>query len=424
MQFAASGLLALVVVAIAAGLVFNDASRDESERDARDLTRALAVAGVEPSLTPELLAEDRQAVEAFDRFVRRRILQDGIVRVKLWTADGRIVYSDERRLIGSRYRLAADDRAVLRTDEVEAEASDLTRPENRFERPYGELVEVYTGVRAPGGQPLLFEAYMRGSDLSASSDRVWRQFAPLLVVALLLLWLVQIPLARSLRDRLRASQEERERLLLHALDASNTERRRIAADLHDGVVQDLAGTALSLSVAAERSESSSRGEMMASLRNGAEQTRQSMRQLRSLLVEIYPPNLHTAGLESALEDLLAQLTARGVDARLDEAGPPVELSRETEQILFRTAQEALRNVAEHADARHARVLLERPDGTVRLSIEDDGRGFTAEALARRRAEDHLGLALLADRAADVGGRLDVDSDPGRGTRVVLEAPVA
>ena len=422
MQFAVSGLAALVAVAIAAGIVFNAASHDESERDARDLTQALARAGVEPNLSQQLLDGDRRAVEDFDRLVRTRILQDGIVRVKLWTADGRIVYSDEPRLIGARYELAEDDRAVLQTDDVEVEESDLSQPENRFERSYKELVEVYTGVTAPNGDPLLFEAYMRRSELTASSDRLWRQFAPLLAAALLLLWVVQIPLARSLQRHLRRGQEERERLLLHALDASNAERRRIAADLHDGVVQDLAGTALGLSVAADRQQSATQAETRTALQDAAEQTRQSMRRLRSLLVEIYPPNLHSAGLESALEDLLAPLTARGVQATLDEPSDRIDIPRETEQILFRTAQEALRNVAEHANAKHAKVRLETPNGTVRLSVEDDGRGFTPEELANKRAEDHLGLALLADRAAEIGGRLDIRSEPGQGTKVVVEVP--
>ena len=421
-QFAVSGLVALVAVAIVAGLVFDAAVRAEAERDARDLTLALATAGIEPNLTRELVDGDPAAIDEFDRFVRDRVLRQGIVRVKLWADDGRIVYSDERRLIGSRYQLDEDDLAALRsTDvEVEAEVTEAEGPENRFERGYGELLEVYMPVKTPGGVRLLFEAYMRGSELTESADRVWRRFTPLLLAALLLLWIVQIPLAASLQGRLRRSQEDRERLLLHALDASNAERRRIAGDLHDGVVQDLAGTALALSVAAERTDETT----AEALRTGAEQTRQSMRRLRSLLVEIYPPNLHTAGLESALEDLLAPLIARGIDARLEEPAGALELSRETEQVVFRTAQEALRNVVEHAAARKTVVRLEHPNGALRLSVEDDGRGFTEEELARRRAEDHLGLSLLADRASEIGGRLEIDSEPGQGTRVVLEVPVA
>jgi signal transduction histidine kinase len=417
-QFAATGLIALLVVAVAALLLFRQVGEEESVRDARALTEALGYAAIEPNLTPELVEGDPRALERFDAMVRQRVLRDPVVRVKLWTDDGRVVYSDEKRLIGSRYPFGADDRRELAGDEVQAEESDLSRPENRFERGYGELLEVYMPVHLPDGEPLKFEAYMRREAVAADASQIWRDFAPLLAAALLLLWAVQIPLARSLAGRLQRSQEEREQLLLRALDASNAERRRIAADLHDGVVQDLAGTSMSLSAAGE---AASDPRLAETLGTAAEQTRRSMRQLRSLLVEIYPPNLHTAGLEPALQDLLAPLLARGVDARL-ESSAPADLSREAEQVIFRTAQEALRNVLDHANARSARVVLDAPNGNVRLSVEDDGRGFSAEEAERRREEGHLGLALLADRAAGLGGRLDLQSQPGQGTRVVLEVP--
>ena len=417
-QFAATGLIALLVVAVAALLLFRQVGEEESVRDARELTEAFGNAAIEPNLTPELIAGDEAALARFDRFVRRRVLRDPVVRVKLWTADGRIVYSDEPRLIGSSYPFGADDRKELTGDEVDAEESDLSRPENRFERSYGELLEVYMPVRLPGGEPLKFEAYMRREAVAADAGRIWRDFAPLLGAALLLLWAIQIPLARSLAHRLQRSQEEREQLLLAALDASNAERRRIAGDLHDGVVQDLVGTSMSLSAAAEET---SDARLAQTLDTAARQTRRSMTQLRSLLVEIYPPNLHTAGLEPALQDLLAPLLARGVDAQL-ESSAPANLPREAEQVIFRTAQEALRNVLEHADAKTARVVLDAPNGNVRLAVEDDGRGFSAGEAQQRREEGHLGLALLADRAAGLGGHLDVDSEPGRGTRVVLEVP--
>jgi signal transduction histidine kinase len=417
-QFAVTGLIALLVVAVAGLLLFRQVGEEESVRDARGLTEALGHAAIEPNLTAALVRGDPAAVARFDRFVRGRVLRDPVVRVKLWTAAGRIVYSDEPRLIGSVYPFGEDDRQALGTDEVEAEESDLSRPENRFERDYGELLEVYMPVHLPGGDPLKFEAYLRREAVAADAGRIWRGFAPLLGAALLLLWAVQIPMARSLAGRLRRSQEEREQLLLAALDASNAERRRIAGDLHDGVVQDLAGTSMSLSAAADTATDA---DLARTLDDAAQQTRRSMRQLRSLLVEIYPPNLHTAGLEPALHDLLAPLLARGIDARL-ESSVPADLPREAEQVIFRTAQEALRNVLDHAGAQSARVVLEAPNGTVRLSIEDDGRGFSADEAERRREEGHLGLALLADRAAALGGRLDLESQPGQGTRILLEVP--
>ena len=131
--------------------------------------------------------------------------------------------------------------------------------------------------------------------------------------ALILLALIQLPLAWWLARRVRRGQEERERLLNRALEASDLERRRIARDLHDGVVQDLAAVSYSLSAAAEGAPAPFDSE----LRDAAAETRHGIGQLRTLLVEIYPPELHRAGLAAALADLLGASEARGVETSLE-----------------------------------------------------------------------------------------------------------
>ena len=148
------------------------------------------------------------------------------------------------------FPLDEDEQRTLATGGVDADASDLTRPENRTERSFKRLVEVYVGIRGPGGQRLLYEDYERSSTISASSRRQWMMLLPALLGALLVLYLVQVPLAYSLARSVRARQREREQLLRRAIEASDVERRRIAADLHDGAVQRLAGVSLSLSAAA------------------------------------------------------------------------------------------------------------------------------------------------------------------------------
>ncbi|MFL6019246.1 MAG: sensor histidine kinase, partial [Gaiellaceae bacterium] len=304
---------------------------------------------------------------------------------------------------------------------VEAGISDLSAPENRYERPRGKLLEVYMPVHTPSGRPLLFETYLRFSDVAASGRKVWLTFLPALVVALLMLWLLQLPIALSLARRLRRAHAEREALLLRALNASDTERRVIAADLHDGVVQDLAGTSYALAVAAENVDVTPTNEVARALRSGADATRQSMRQLRSLLVEIYPPNLRDAGLEPALNDLAARAVARGVAVDVDVADG-LRPSDAVERLVFRTAQEALRNVVEHAGAGTCSNEVDANGRGVVLVVADNGRGFERAVLDDRRAQGHLGLALLADQAADLGGSLDIDSTPGAGTRVTLTVP--
>jgi len=417
--FAVSGLLALVLVGAGLLFVVRQQGVNESVRDARQVTRILATTAIEPALDDGILRGTPASVAHLDRIVRLRVLRDPVVRVKIWAPDGRIVYSDQHQLIGTRYPLGADERAALQQNNVEAELSDLERPENRFERHFGKLLEVYLPVRTKSGRPLLFEAYQRYSSVAAGGRRRWLAFLPALLIALVVLWLVQVPLAYSLARRLQARQREREGLLERAIEASDVERRRIAADLHDGAVQDLAGISFSLDAAAGRVDSTPVGEVRDLLRRGARVTRETMRQLRSLLVEIYPPNLHNAGLEPAINDLLAPLRRRGLETELDMDGVE-RLEPESEQLVFRTVQEALRNVADHARASRVVVSVERSGGSVFTRIEDDGIGFDPAAAAARTREGHFGLSLLADRARDLGGNLEIAAAAGRGAIVTLE----
>ena len=110
-----------------------------------------------------------------------------------------------------------------------------------------------------------------------------------------------------------------------------------------------------------------------------------------------------------------------MEVRLDVPAD-LALPEGAEQLLYRAAGEALRNVAAHADAGHVGVSVVRDDGRARLRVQDDGRGFDAATRARRRDEGHLGLALVEDLAAHLGGRADVRSAPGEGTVVELEVP--
>ncbi len=308
------------------------------------------------------------------------------MRVKVWSQNGTILYSDEPSLIGRRFALGEDERRLLRTGGSKAELSDLSRPENQLERPAGKLLEAYTPIRTPDGTPVLFEIYQRFSSVSASGQRLLRALAPPLVAGLLVLLLFQVPLAWSMARRLQSGHREREDLLESAVEASTQERRRIAADLHDGVVQDLAGVAFGLAPLAEAAQRRGDDEESSVLRETIVRLRQGVRDLRTLLVEIHPPNLASAGLEVALSDLLSPIDAAGIATELHVA--PAEPGGTSDELVYRVAREALRNVQAHADADHVRVDVARtPAGPRVLSSATTGaasRRRTANA-ARRRA---------------------------------------
>lgn len=420
-RFALAGLIAFAVVGVVSFLILRDVGTGEALKNARALTQFVGRGIVEPNLTEGLVRGRPAAVARFDRVVRERVLRDPIVRVKLWTRAGRVVYSDDKTLVGQRFKLGADEVASLRNGTVDSGVSDLSLPENRSERGLGKLLEVYLPVRTPAGRPLLFEAYQHFSSISSSARDVWLAFLPALIAALLVLYLVQLPLAASLARRLRRGSREREELLRRAVDASADERRRIAGQLHDGVVQDLAGLSFGLAAAAERTAAAEQEDAAAELRGGAEQARQSVRALRSLLVEIYPPSLRQAGLASALSDLVAPVTARGVATQV-EVPDELDLEPEDEALLFRVAQETVRNTVAHARAHRLAVTVSRDTDRTALTVADDGCGFDPTQAGAGTGEGHFGLALLRDLAQERGAELSVDSAPGAGTRVTIEVP--
>jgi len=110
-----------------------------------------------------------------------------------------------------------------------------------------------------------------------------------------------------------------------------------------------------------------------------------------------------------------------IDSRLD-VDSSLELAPDTEALVFRVAQEAIRNAGSHARANQVSLTLAADDGRARLVVEDDGEGFSPDDLERRRAEGHVGLSLLSGLVADAGGTLVVDSEPGQGTRLTAEVP--
>lgn len=419
-QFAFAGLAVLAVFGAAAVLALRGLGNAEALRDARQFATLAGQGIVEPTVAPGLLRGRPQAIAAVDRMVQERVLGERVVRVKLWARDGRIVYSDEPRLIGTRFPLDAEKLDVLRTGATKASLSDLSGPENHFELGQGDLYEVYLPIRAPDGTPLLFETYQRRSAVASTGRRIWMPFAALLLGSLLLLWLVQVPLAWRLGRRLQRTQAEREALLVRAVEASDDERRRIAADLHDGPVQDLAGISYSLSAAAQTGASPA---TRSTLEQAAAGTRDAMRRLRSLLVEIHPPSLRASGLEAALADLLAPFRASGAETEL-KVDASLGLDEEAERLVYRAAAEALRNVERHARANRIAVSVERDEAGVQLVVADNGAGFAPEDRERRREEGHVGLSLLEELAARAGGRLDVRSAPGEGTTFELELPYA
>lgn len=418
----ALGSAAAIAVAVVGGyFALRSVAVDEAKRETR--TRVQEAGGlVEANLPDGLLTGKPAAVGAVDDVVVARVLSNSIVRVKIWSAGGRVLYSDDPAQIGRRYALGAGEQELLRDGGAEVEVSDLSRPENVLDRGQGDLIEAYTRIRTPSGTPVLFEIYQRLGSVNTSARRLLRALAPPILAAIGLIVLIQAPLLWSLTRRLQRGHEEREALLGNAIAASAGERRRIASYLHDGPVQEIAGLAFSLAPLADAAAARGASGEEAALRSTIDHLRRTVRDLRALLVELHPPHLAAAGLETAIADLVSPLQARGatVTVAIDGAA---ELDREGEALVYRVAQEAVRNVIAYADASEVRVELTVAGGVARLVVSDDGRGFDPAIREQRLAEGHLGLSLVEELARQSGGRLEIRTAEGAGTRVELEVPI-
>jgi two-component system, NarL family, sensor kinase len=422
-QLVAAAAVVLVAVAVVGGYASRTVAEREAMNDAAQTTDLLGEAVVQPAIRDGLITGDKAAYAALDDAVRTHVVGGVVTRVKVWTPDGTVVYSDEPRVVGSRFELGDEEREVLATATTHAEISDLTKPENRFEHNDTKLLEVYRPVWTPSGSPLLFETYLPYDTVSARTGALWRGFAGITVSSLLLLLVLMLPVIWRLLDRVRAAQAQRVALLEHAVDASSDERRRIAATLHDGVVQELAAASFAVGGAAERAEADGRSDLADVVRRAGASVRGSIGSLRTLLVDIYPPNLQSAGLGAALTDLAE--TARTPDRQVTLTLPRevhIRLDEERERLIYRVAQESLRNAVRHSAAQHIDVSLTVVGRDVELVVADDGRGFDTSVALDRHQAGHFGVQVMRDLSTRYGATLDVASAPGQGTRWRLTVP--
>jgi signal transduction histidine kinase len=201
--------------------------------------------------------------------------------------------------------------------------------------------------------------------------------------------------------------------------AQEEERRTIARELHDEVGQVLTAIKVELAVAARTVGPDNQA--LASARAITERAMHTVRDLSHLL---HPPQLDDLGLPETLEWYLRGFRKRhGILVDFVHDPEIGELSRDASVAGYRIVQEALHNVVKHARATRCRVSVTSGPGAIRLTIEDDGLGFDVEKLSRPDTVRGLGLIGIRERAAQLNGTVHIDSQPGEGTRLVVEFPI-
>jgi signal transduction histidine kinase len=336
-------------------------------------------------------------------------------RVKVWGPDGRILYSNDRREVGKVFPLTPSQQRALRTGGTVTGVSDLTKDESTRERELEpRLVETYTGVRATNGQRLLCEAYLSYEQIREQRQTVFKLLGLLAGLGVILFTSFQLGLGLVNLRWVRRRQAEFDEF---ARVVSDRARQRLARDLHDGTVQDLVGTALLLEGLLPSIRQTRLPEAERLLEGAVGSVRNSIQSLRSVMIEVYPRSFHERGLAAALDDLAQPMRTRGLDVHVTVLLRG-HLSPSTSEAVFRSAQEALRNVMNHARARTARIRVDARGELVVLSITDDGIGMAKEDVASPAG--HLGLEALRDIATERGDTLEIWSAPGVGTHVRME----
>jgi signal transduction histidine kinase len=222
----------------------------------------------------------------------------------------------------------------------------------------------------------------------------------------------------------RQHKRELQQLSAELVHAQENERRAIGRDLHDEIGQALMTVKLDLSTIARSSQvSGPAAQALADARSTTEGAIQSVRHLSQLL---HPAMLDEFGLAVTLDAHVRMFSQRsGVETELVHDGMDARIAPELEICVYRVVQEALTNVAKHAQAATCRVFLHRLSHSLLVTVEDDGNGMPS--IPRRDSDNEppgIGLVGVRERVTRLGGRLEVDARAGKGTRLTIELPIA
>jgi signal transduction histidine kinase len=200
-----------------------------------------------------------------------------------------------------------------------------------------------------------------------------------------------------------------------------TERKHLAQELHDRVGQNLSSLNLNLNIITSQLSNESKAKAGARLQDSMSLVEETTMHIRDVMAEMHPQVLDDYGLLAALRWYCERFSDRsGIAVEVSGEEPSPRLSLIIESIFFRIAQEALTNVAKHAKASLATVTLENVEAHLRMTIEDNGRGFSLTTLNRTKEQSGWGLSTMRERAATIGGLMRIESEPGRGTRIITE----
>lgn len=416
------------MLSLGAVVASRSVARTQALEESVAMTGRLARLVVEPRVAGMFQGSPYERIQAREALTADVISRrsDGYLReVLVWRLDGSLVYASYTDKVGLRFD--PPDEVIAAITEGRSSSAFESQPEvpgatSQPEHP--GFVEVYVPFDVAGQPRMAFEAYYDYGHVNNTANALLSDMLPVVLIPLLLLQLFQIPIAVSLARRVRHHEAEQSSRLEWALRTSENERSRLAADLHDGPIQDLAGIGYALGAIAPSIQEEYR-----SLMSGVQESLHgAVDSLRRLMADLYPPEPDAMGLSQGIKEMTVPLEKAGITVTMAVDSLPM-LDRDIVTTVYRVAREALTNVVKHAQADKVSISLGAapplaPGGATILSLTiiDNGIGLSSTDI-ERHAAGHLGLRLLKDRLDDVGGALTLGPGPEGGTAVRAEIPL-
>lgn len=381
-----------------------------------------------------------QSEQALDSLLKDTPLGRRVVGIKVWAPDGTIVYSNMKNIIGRKYPLTERLQAALR-GEISAEFNALDDEENELERTLGvPLFEIYSPIRGATSNSVIAvaEFYEEASLLQTELRKARLQSWYIVALVTLAMLSVLFGIVRTgsqtiaaqeqaLRDRiaelstLLAQNEALHRRIdeIHrrSVETNDLVLRRIGLELHDGPAQLISLALLRLDALRPKARNSSEAVPMDDFERIRSALVDSMAEIRNMSAGLTLPELNNVTPAEALA-LAARTHERrtGTTVNCELDGLPPHLSNALKACLYRFAQEALNNAFRHGGGKGQTVRGTCADNILRVEVSDTGPGIES-ATAKRKDEHRLGLTGMRDRVESLGGTLEVQSQPGAGTRL-------
>jgi len=224
-----------------------------------------------------------------------------------------------------------------------------------------------------------------------------------------------------LYEAVRLQHEQLRDLTYRLGEVEESERRELARELHDKVGQNLAALGISLNILKAQLSQDAPGQVRSCIDDCLDLISETTARIRDVMVELRPSVLDDYGLLSALRWFGAQFSSRtNIQVKVEGDENKDRLGISIENAFFRIAQEALTNVAKHAEASQVTISLDAGDGHCRMTISDNGKGFSRDKSLARSDVGTWGLLAMHERALRAGGRFQIETDFGKGTKVVVE----